>query len=133
MSQCLSLCSFPLSFTESQSICLSVIYIVFGSKSNGRNKTCQVSTTVTFRPWFAQLQQTQLVLSVISKPLFGEASLSEQWENIQCIAIGSLWFLFILHLLCLAIAHRNDSMVHCINSQTTWLLFGLCGNSICKC
>lgn len=102
-----------------------LIYIVFGGKSNDRNKTCQVSYQYGDLPSLAAvppLQQTLASQPVISKPVFGEASLSEQWENIQCISIGRLWFLFVLHLLCLAIVHRNDSRVHCINSQTTWFL-----------
>lgn len=80
--------------------------------------------TVTFRPQllFHHSSKHSPGLPVISKPLFGEASLSEQWGSIQCISIGRLWFLFVLHLLCLAMVHRNDSRVHCINSQTTWFL-----------
>lgn len=88
---------------------------------------------VTFHPWLPPPRQTQLVLPVISKPVFGEASLSEQWENIQCISIGRLWFLFVLHLLCLAIVHRNDSRVHCINSQTTLFLLDFVGMLSVKC
>lgn len=106
------------------------IYIVLGGESNSRNKTCQVSYQYGDLLSLAAvppLLQTQPDLPVISKPLFGEASLSEQWENIQCISIGGLWFLFVLHLLCLCMLHGNDSRVRCINLHAIWFSEGLCG------
>ena len=88
-----------------------------------RNKICQVSYQYGDPMSLAailSLEQAQLGLPVIFKPLFGEASLSEQWGNIQCISIERLWFLFVLHLLCPGMVHRTDSSVHFINCQTTW-------------
>lgn len=121
----------PLSPSISLFLCICFVFcwcrLSLVVKAMAGTRFVKFQTTVTFCPWFAPLKQTQPVLHVISKPLFGEASLSEQWENIQCISIGRLWFLFVLHLLCLAIVHRNDSKVHGINSQTTWFLLDFVG------